>query len=665
MGYNKRELSKIKMGEFTKPNPYKNDIITDPQGQWKFPGIPTRIPSNQITMEGVPYPVWAMPDIGEPTLMISGQDYNFPDASYVDEVPALKKGGLIKMPNKKNSKKFSRNPFATNKLFTESKLYRTGKGKVYNPNAKNYQEGGEFMELDLTPEEIQEYAKGGFVIEDISVPGLTQAQQGGAAPYKRNYDPLYDIKPQVSESTKPKNLPAVDKQITQKAIAQKQAERKAVATAIKKDPLLTEDQKTDILLSPQKLDENVHLAYPVGPDTIKESTPQSTASKAWDVVTNPFAAFEYAVRTGDVSNMPNNYNEMRMAGIDPSAGGGINPVGNALNSFTNLFDAGDKVVRNIGEGNYGEAALEAMRFLPSARFRTGLSKGPNVLPVQAALPEEELFLNSIKDLNATNLKKFINKETKLENNAGQFNMGVYDIPGHPNYLVKLENPASVATAQGIPHYPTTNFVDMMQNIQSPNIAKVANQFNNDKGMRALVLEKMQGVPPTKLTPDDFLNMPDEAVVDFYNDLKELRNNNLGFDFVGQNYFWDPVTQRAKLFDITPFAPNKSSDLFNEDPTNVFFQDEVFGGGNPYMYGKEEAGKNLKKALEQRLQFDIMNSFGDAYDDNVESVNMFTNRISELLKNQDYRKTGGVVVDDLSDDDIEYYKSQGYVIEEID
>lgn len=37
----------------------------------------------------------------------------------------------------------------------------------------------EYFELDLTPEEIEEYAKGGFIIEDISVPTLNHMQDGG------------------------------------------------------------------------------------------------------------------------------------------------------------------------------------------------------------------------------------------------------------------------------------------------------------------------------------------------------------------------------------------------------------------------------------------------------------------------------------------------------
>jgi hypothetical protein len=40
------------------------------------------------------------------------------------------------------------------------------------------QDGGEYFELDLTPEEIQQYAEGGFIVEDISVPELTKANLG-------------------------------------------------------------------------------------------------------------------------------------------------------------------------------------------------------------------------------------------------------------------------------------------------------------------------------------------------------------------------------------------------------------------------------------------------------------------------------------------------------
>jgi len=193
------------------------------------------------------------------------------------------------------------------------------------------------------------------------------------------YDALERIQPQVAESTKP-NIPPVEKLNIQNAVNERTAERDIIADKVKQLPLLTDEDKAGILMDPRKVDEYSYLLQDYDPGTIKQSTPQSTAGRAWDIVTNPFDAFEYAVRTGDVSNMPHNYNEMRMAGIDPSAGQGANAVGNTLNTFTNLFDAGDKVVRNVGEGNYGTAALEAMRFLPGARLDIGASKYIKELP---------------------------------------------------------------------------------------------------------------------------------------------------------------------------------------------------------------------------------------------------------------------------------------------
>jgi hypothetical protein len=43
----------------------------------------------------------------------------------------------------------------------------------------------EYFELELTPEEIEEYARGGFIVEDISVPSLSHAQEGGEPKRKK------------------------------------------------------------------------------------------------------------------------------------------------------------------------------------------------------------------------------------------------------------------------------------------------------------------------------------------------------------------------------------------------------------------------------------------------------------------------------------------------
>ena len=92
--YNKKVLREAtKNLDRTKAPAKKKDMIIDPMGQWKYPGQNTRIPSNDITMQGVPYPVWAVPNIGMPQMMYPEQNYNFPGAEYVDEYPQMQKGG--------------------------------------------------------------------------------------------------------------------------------------------------------------------------------------------------------------------------------------------------------------------------------------------------------------------------------------------------------------------------------------------------------------------------------------------------------------------------------------------------------------------------------------------------------------------------------------------
>lgn len=88
-------LSEIKLGKEKKSHPYKNDMIVDPMGQWKHPGENTRIPGNNITMKGVNYPVLGVGSNGQEQMMYPGQDYQFPGASYVDEYPQMRRGGIL------------------------------------------------------------------------------------------------------------------------------------------------------------------------------------------------------------------------------------------------------------------------------------------------------------------------------------------------------------------------------------------------------------------------------------------------------------------------------------------------------------------------------------------------------------------------------------------
>jgi hypothetical protein len=65
----------------------------------------------------------------------------------INETPTARRGGSApKLPNKKNSRAYSRSLDATNRLFAEHpwfKKSKSRKNKIYDPNAKYYQDGGE------------------------------------------------------------------------------------------------------------------------------------------------------------------------------------------------------------------------------------------------------------------------------------------------------------------------------------------------------------------------------------------------------------------------------------------------------------------------------------------------------------------------------------------
>jgi hypothetical protein len=71
-------------------------VIKDDMGQWAHPGEITEIGSNQITMQGVPYPVLGISDTGDTQMMYPNQDYTYQGSS-VTEYPMMKEGGALQL----------------------------------------------------------------------------------------------------------------------------------------------------------------------------------------------------------------------------------------------------------------------------------------------------------------------------------------------------------------------------------------------------------------------------------------------------------------------------------------------------------------------------------------------------------------------------------------
>jgi len=93
---NGKEMKFYQEGLDFKPNSIAQDggAIVDPMGQWAHPGEVTIIPSTDITMEGVDYPVLGISDTGDQQMMYPGEDYQF-DGDYVTEYPMMKEGGWL------------------------------------------------------------------------------------------------------------------------------------------------------------------------------------------------------------------------------------------------------------------------------------------------------------------------------------------------------------------------------------------------------------------------------------------------------------------------------------------------------------------------------------------------------------------------------------------
>lgn len=108
-------------------------IIEDDMGQWAHPGEITKINSNQITMQGVNYPVLGISDTGDTKMMQPGEDYKFKGKS-VTEVPMMQEGGeVIKVKQPDGS-------FKTYNTNSEEyrKLYDSGNLMNYDKSTDTY-----------------------------------------------------------------------------------------------------------------------------------------------------------------------------------------------------------------------------------------------------------------------------------------------------------------------------------------------------------------------------------------------------------------------------------------------------------------------------------------------------------------------------------------------
>jgi hypothetical protein len=273
---------------------------------------------------------------------------------------------------------------------------------------------------------------------------------------------------------------------------------------------------------------------------------------------------------------------------------------------------------------------------------------------------------------ASNIKNFIEGSAfnkgltgTAQQTEGAFNLGVFNVVDDPNFIIKMEHPASIGAARGMPDYQNVNMAEVMQGISGPTFGKVHHQVvSPSSGRKALILNKLDGTPYNELTMDDYLGMSDETLAKFHDDLQTLKRNNLGFDFMGNNYMYNRNNGQFQLFDIDPHTT-----IFDPDKVGTFdyFQNSVYGGGNPLIYGSKPAGLNLQNAMKTRLGTDLERKLHEAGVSGADATGVsmdYQKRIQDLLRGLNYEKDGGSIEMDIDPDMLEELMARGYNVEQM-
>jgi hypothetical protein len=127
---------------------FTQGFIVSQRGQWDYPGLPTAVPTptGRITMKGVEDDLVGIDNLGNMQYMTPENEYQF-EGDMVYEIPQAKKGGSKKYP-----KKYSRSLMARNVLFTKNPLFKKSKSvknKIFDPNSPYFAVGGEIVSFDF------------------------------------------------------------------------------------------------------------------------------------------------------------------------------------------------------------------------------------------------------------------------------------------------------------------------------------------------------------------------------------------------------------------------------------------------------------------------------------------------------------------------------------
>lgn len=165
---NGKEMKYYQEGLDFKPKSISKNgsVIKDDRGQWAHPGEVTEINSNDITMQGVDYPVLGVSDTGDTQMMYPDQDYKF-DGEKVTEYPMAQNGDWLKKIGKGKTPINSKFPQVFDDPKKVAQLFNNLPAAALAGSRENknggwldkFQDGGTLMKDQKVGKKISEVAK--------------------------------------------------------------------------------------------------------------------------------------------------------------------------------------------------------------------------------------------------------------------------------------------------------------------------------------------------------------------------------------------------------------------------------------------------------------------------------------------------------------------------
>lgn len=268
--------------------------------------------------------------------------------------------------------------------------------------------------------------------------------------------PIVSINSLPRTKDKSDNIQSLSKEIEQAGDSKQRYynERTSLIPYIQQQYNVDKKRATEIAYDPNFDTKSFSRNIPQNsPDGIKQVEAQSAGSRAMDYITNPLDAFAYSVRTGDASNMPANYRQLKARGEGLQG----NTVGDFLNSY-NPIDAIDDTRTNVAEGDYLSALYNASRL-------TGMGYGA---AGKKLFNQADDFLKSDKVYDFVTKHKIINNDPNLTQAgfnpfSNLFNKTKTDTS--KNILSEYKNIEQLRLANKIKNYDNNHFSELFPDKQ--------------------------------------------------------------------------------------------------------------------------------------------------------------------------------------------------------